>query len=277
MDRTMLQIKITYDSMGKAEKRVADWIMTNSDKLLPLSIVELAEECKCSEATIVRFSRRVGCSGYQELKISLAQECGTRSLGNDISEEDSCFDIFEKVSDEIYCSLEYTKKSLDRDALNRAADIIAKADNVLFFGLGNSSPVAQDAAHKLLRAGKRAYAYSDNHMQAIAAGQLGKNDVAVGISHSGSSKDIVEALRLARERGAATICITNKGKSPILKQSDIALFTSSPETKYTILGLNSRIAVLAIVDAIYTSIVCHSRDAEKAIENTELSLESKKY
>lgn len=169
------------------------------------------------------------------------------------------------------------KKSLSGDNLNKAAEMIRKADNVLFFGLGNSSPVAQDAAHKLLRAGIKAYAYSDNHMQAIAAGQLTEKDVAIGISHSGSSKDIVDALKISKAAGASTICITNKGKSPILKQSDIALFTSSPETKYTILGLNSRIAALAIIDALYSYIVCHSETAENAIENTELALKSKKY
>ncbi len=277
MNRTILQIKVMYDSMGKAEKRVADWIFENSENLLPLSIVELAEKCKCSEATIVRFSRRIGCSGYQELKLLLARDSGAKNLSSDITKSDSCFDIFEKISNEIYCSLEYTKKALDGESLNKAAEIIKKADNVLFFGLGNSSPVAQDAAHKFLRAGIRAYAYSDNHMQAIAAGHLTEKDVAIGISHSGSSKDIVDALKIARSQGAATICITNNGKSPILNQSDIALFTSSPETKYTILGLNSRIAALAIIDALYSYIVCNSDTAENAIENTELALKSKKY
>ena len=113
MNRTILQIKVMYDSMGKAEKRVADWIFENSENLLPLSIVELAEKCKCSEATIVRFSRRIGCSGYQELKLLLARDSGAKNLNSDITKSDSCFDIFEKISNEIYCSLEYTKKSLD--------------------------------------------------------------------------------------------------------------------------------------------------------------------
>ena len=115
-------------------------------------------------------------------------------------------------------------------------------------------------------------------MQVIAASHLGENDIAIGISHSGSSKDIVEALKIAKEHNALTIAITNSGKSPILKQSDIVLSTSSEETKYNILALSSRIAQLVIVDTIYFYIVYnHSEDALESIRETEHSLLTKKY
>jgi DNA-binding MurR/RpiR family transcriptional regulator len=115
-------------------------------------------------------------------------------------------------------------------------------------------------------------------MQAIAASHLTENDVAIGISHSGSSKDVVEALGLAKEAGASTICITNFGKSPILKKSDITLFTASEETKHNILGMNSRIAQLAIIDSIYVYIILNKdNEAVTAVQNTEKALQSKKY
>lgn len=102
---------------------------------------------------------------------------------------------------------------------------------MLVFGLGNSASVATDAAHKLIRIGFDAVAISDNHMQAIAAAHLGKNDAVIGISHSGSSKDVVEAMKTARDKGAFTIAVTNYGKSPIDKYSDVKLFTSADEIK----------------------------------------------
>ena len=152
------------------------------------------------------------------------------------------------------------------------------ANTISIFGLGNSAAVATDAAHKFLRAGCRATAYSDNHMQAIAASHLTDKDVAIGISHSGSSKDIVDALAISKRNGATTICITNFGKSPIIKQSEIVLCTRSKETEYSILGLNSRIAALAIIDAIYTYIICKSGErAENAARRAEKALQSKKY
>lgn len=278
MDKTLLNIQMLYPEMGKSEKRVADYILSHVRDLLPLSITELAEKSQSSEATIVRFSRRLGLSGYQELKIVLAKESGHVPLNPDVSPEDSCYDIFCKVTEEVYRSLEMTKRSLSPEAMIRAGDALLHARKIAIFGLGNSAPVAQDAGHKFFRAGCDATACSDNHMQVIAASHMNDRDVALGISHSGSSRDIIDALSVAKERGATTIAITNHGKSPIVKVSEIVLYTASQETEYTILGLNSRIAALSIIDALYSYIVCHKEHAAtEAIENVERALKSKKY
>lgn len=277
MKQTILKIKMLYPKMGKAEKKIAEWIIENPNGLIPLSITELAEKCGCGEATIVRFAKRLDFGGYQELKISIAREEGTSELTNGITATDSCCEIFEKVSNDIYCSLELTKGSLNQANFDLAANIILNADQIAIYGLGNSSAVALDFQHKLLRVGCRAAAFSDNHMQVISASHLTDRDVAVGISHSGSSKDIVDALKIARERGAKTISITNKGKSPIVKVSDIALFTVSNETQYSILGLNSRISQLAIISSIYYYIVNHKDISAEAVKMTEKALQNKKF
>jgi len=167
---------------------------------------------------------------------------------------------------------------LNPEDLENAAEKIYKANRIAIFGLGNSAAVAMDAQHKFLRAGLNAAAYCDNHLQAIAACHLKEGDIALGISHSGSSKDIVEALRLSRAAGAFTIGITNTGKSPIRKECDIVLFTASDETKYTILGMSSRIVQLAIISAIHAYLILrHSEKSVEAVHNTERALLSKKY
>ena len=209
MNNIMLRIKTMYNDMGPGEKKVANWILENQSKIISMSITELADKCGCGEATIVRFARRLGLIGYQELKISIAQETSSSGhiVNESITRDDSCSVVFSKISNDIYRSLEHTKKVLN-------------VDNI----------------------------------------------------------DVVEALKLSKESGATTICITNFGKSPIIKQSDITLFTASEETKYTILAMNSRIAQLAIIDSIYIYIVFHkSEEAIKAIHDTERSLQSKKY
>jgi len=115
-------------------------------------------------------------------------------------------------------------------------------------------------------------------MQAIIASHLKKGSVAIGISHSGHSSDIVDALRLCKVWGATTICITNHGDSPLVEASDICLFTKSEETKHSILAMSSRIAQLAIFDTIYSYIVLKSDKASvQAIYNTEVTLKSKKF
>lgn len=278
MNKIIVNIKVLYNDMGKAEKKAADWILAHPEELLPLSIVEFAERAECSEATIVRFSKRLGFSGYQELKISLAKETKTNIVNAHMTKEDTTFQIYEKVCDDIYYSLESTKKAINPETLQKASEAIMSANKIVVLGLGNSAAVALDASHKLLRIGCSAYAYTDNHMQVIAASHLKKGDVVIGISHSGSSKDVIEAMQIARERGAVTICITNKGKSPIQKHSDLVLYTASEETKYNILALTSRIAQLSIIDALYYHIVYQQSDKTfESIDETEHSLRRKKY
>lgn len=278
MDKTTLNIKVLYDKMGKAERRIADWLLQNPGEIIPLSIVELAERCGCGEATIVRFARRLGFSGYQDMKISLAQESGTASVSATVDAQDSAAEIFQKVCNDIYLSLEKTKPVLNEDSLQLACEKISAAHRIVVFGLGNSAPIAKDAEHKFLRAGLSAVAYSDNHMQVIAASHLTADDVVLAISHSGSSKDIIDACEIAKKAGATVIAITNAGKSPIRTCSDILLYTSSDETKYNILALNSRIAQLSIINVIYYYVVFHrSERATEAIRDTERSLKSKKF
>ena len=278
MNKTSLNIKMRYNEMGKAEKRIADWIEQNPGKIISLSIVELAEQCGCGEATIVRFAKRLGLNGYQELKFSLAAEDGGSPVSTHITATDNAYQIYQKVCNDIYLSLEKTKESLKEKSISDAAEKICSARKIVIFGLGNSSSIAIDASHKFMRAGLNVNSYTDNHMQVIAASHLEEGDVAIGISHSGSSKDIVEALKIARDHGATTIAITNSGKSPILKQSDIVLATTSEETKYNILALNSRIAQLAIIDTLYFYVVYNrSDDALESIKETEYSLLTKKY
>ena len=250
--------------------------MDNPTAVPSLFITELAEQSGSSEATIVRFCRKLGFEGYQQLKLALAQETNLKPISDNITASDSAFDIFSKVCEDIYCSLEKTKQAIDENALNACAQKLLTADKILLFGLGNSASVALDAAHKMLRLGLNATAYTDNHMQAIAAAHTDANSVVIGISHSGHSKDIIQSLQIAKDCGATTISLTSEHKSPLVRASDIVLYTVSDETNYRILGLNSRITQLAIIDTIYSFLVCHVENSEQCVSKTESSLRSKK-
>lgn len=279
MESVMHKIRSCYDDMGRSEKRIADYMLNNTQNLISLSISELAQSCGSGDATVVRFARRLGFSGYQELKLSLAAEINsTSAIDNTILKTDTCYEIFIKRINDISTSLKNTESVLDNAQLENAANSIMNAKRVVIFGLGNSAAVAMDAAHKFLRLGIDAQAVCDNHMQAIVASHLDENTVTIGISHSGSSRDIVEAMQLAKNKKAKTICITNYGNSPILQYSDIRLFTQSEETKRSILAMSSKIAQLAILDAIYTYIVINKdQQSLDAIYNTESALQNKKY
>ncbi len=277
MKNTLLDIKIAYSKLGASEKRIADYILSHPEKMVSLSISELADLSGSSEPTITRFSRRLGFSGFQQLKISMAGAESGRNVTEEISVSDEPSVVFDKVANDIYCSLEKTKKLIDNDDFKKACDKIIRAERIIVFGLGNSSSVATDAAHKLLRLGYDANAYTDNHMQVIAAAHLNENCVVLAVTHSGSSKDVVDALKTAKSCGAATIVITDENKSPVYKYSDFVLATSSDEINYRILGLTSRITQLAIVDTMYYYVTCHTENSGEKIQQTLNALSSKKY
>lgn len=278
MESIIHKIYSLYNQLGPGEKKIADYILKHPHDILGTSISDLANNCGCGDATVVRFSRRLGFEGYQGLKIGIASQIGdTSGIALEITKDDSCFNIFQKRINDISVALQNTEAVLDKAELQKAAEVVMKAGRIIIFGLGNSAAVARDAAHKFLRLGLNSQSCSDNHLQAIIASHLSPRDVAIGISHSGSSKDIIDALRLAKMSGATTICITNHGNPPILKESDIKLFTKAEETQRSILAMSSRIAQLAIFDTIYTYIVVNAdKAAIEAIYNTETALQNKK-
>lgn len=279
MESLVHKIRFMYSQMGPGEKKIANFLLENHTNLISLSVSELAKKCDCGDATVVRFSRRLGFDGYQALKIAFAAELNsTSSISSEIKKSDSCFEIFRKRINDISIALWSTESVLDAKNLELAAHKIMSAVRIVIFGLGNSAAIAQDAAHKFLRLGLNVQSCSDNHMQAIIASHLERGSVAIGISHSGASRDTIDALRLAKASGATTVCVTNYSDSPIVKESDIALYTKSDETAHSILAMSSRIAQLAIFDAIYTYIVINKDKASlNAIYNTEYSLLAKKY
>lgn len=277
MNRTLLQAQSLYADMGKAERRVADWLLSHPGEVLPYAIRELATACETSEATIVRFSRRLGFNGYQELKLSLASEAEKKIIAPNITADDTCFDVFEKICNDAYLSLERTKKTLSAEGMAAAADAIASASRVVLIGLGSSASVAQDASDKLLRACCNSASYGDTHMQTVAVSRLVPGEVLIGISHSGSSKDIVDAMRIAKERGATTISITSKEKSPITRQSDIVLLTDTEEVRHSSLGLSAHLSRLLVLDALcYRVVYKNEEKVREVLRATETSLRSKR-
>lgn len=278
-NNTALRIKSYYQSMGKAEKKVADWLLRHSEEAIKLSIIELSEKTGASEATIARFSRKLGYGGYQEMKIAIAQDASReyKPLHENVNKADSCLKIMDKAMGDINETLLHTRNVLDEERLSAAAEAIHTARRVLVFGLGASASVAMDAAHKFLREGIDCMYCADNHMQVIHASHLTDKDVVLAISHSGASKDIIEAIQVAKSCGAKIITLSNYGRTPIEKYSDIVLNTAADETRFSMLALSSRVAQLCIIDTIYLYIAMRRDKAAKAaISKVEKALETKK-
>lgn len=276
----LMNIRSLMENLAKSEKKVAAYILEFPEKVIRLSVTELAESSGSSEATVVRTCRKLGMMGYQDLKVRLAQNLVSpiQSINESIKEDDSYSDMIRKVFNSSIHTLKYTLSIMNFDAVKQAADLIEGADRVFITALGNSVGLAYDLFHKLLRLGCNALMSSDTHLQSIVACGPAAGSVMIAISHSGSSKDIVEAAKLWKEHGGTLITITNAGRSPLSKIADVPLVTASRETMYKLSALSSRAAQLAIIDSLYTLIAMAHVDASaKRFAMIDECLRDKKY
>lgn len=255
-------IQSIYPNLRNSERRVADHVLEYAEEVLTRTTLKLANEIGVSEASVIRFCKRMGYAGFSEFKLALAKELGERGRGNfdggdslDLYSDSELSEIPHKIISRSIRALEDTLKIFSEEEYERAVAALCKAKRVVLYGVGNSASVAHDAANKFLRLGIQCSVMSDAHSQIISAVHLKPGDVAIGISHSGRTRDTVDALRRARESGATTICVTNHEASCITEAADIRLLTAAMETSYESETMASRIAQLAVIDMLYIGIV----------------------
>ncbi len=276
----LLRIKSAMESFKPAERSIAQFVLDNPERVLQMSISEAARDIGVGESTVIRFCRAVGYKGYQEFKLRLAQDLvePVEYIHENISFADGTEDLAQKVFQTNVRAVEDTMKSLDPGMVEVAAKALAGARRIDIYGVGYSSLTALDAKLKFARLGLIADSYGDAHLQAMAAALLGRGDVAIGISHSGSTKDVVDALAAARKSGATTISITNFSPSPITRASDVVLLTASPESPLGGEVLTSRIAQLCVIDVLSVALaVVLGESCLELINKTSEAVKKKRY
>lgn len=242
--------------LTSTETKVAKYVLAHYDEVCGCTVTELADGAGTSEATIVRFCKNIGYKGFQEFKISVARDTipEPKHLNASFEVGDSTEVICRKIFDSHAAALNETLAVLDMDMLERAADVIRPGGRIVIFGSGGSNMVALDAQHKFLKVGIQAHVAQDADVQAMMTSLLKKDDVAFGISHSGSNQRVVHCMKLARQQGATTIALTTQGKSPLLRYADIILFSATKETAFKSESVSARIAQLAIIDSLLAAV-----------------------
>lgn len=262
----IIKVKAAYSSLPPSEKKVADYILEEPEKIIYLSVSELAEKAEVSDSTVIRFCKDIGFKGYQEFKLVLAQDLVVpiKNINEDIKKDDDLKTITHKLAYVNKQVIEETMALLDLDELKRAIDTICRARKIEFYGVGASGVTGWDAKYKFMRIGKEVDCYSDAHLQAMSASTLTEDDVAVGISHSGSTKDVVDSCRIAKDAGATVICITGYGSSPITRVADIKLLTATKDGPLSSGALRYKVAQLYILDLLFTGVALkqHNRTIE---------------
>ncbi|MCD7906131.1 MAG: MurR/RpiR family transcriptional regulator [Clostridium sp.] len=249
------QIKLrgVIGSLGAQERRFAEYLLNSFAGIEREPIAVLAKEAQVSEATVVRVCHKMGYSGLKELKIVVARESET--AGSFDGEIGGYMDeLKERVFLGAIRSLQDTMNLIDENEVERATEVLCNAKYISIYGVGGSVPVARSLKHQLMKLRIPSNVYNEFQPAIIAAEKYNRGDVAIGISHSGESSQVVEALRIARGKGATTICITSYGDSAITHCSDMKFFTTSE----TLLngGDNSlaRIAQTSIINLLYLNV-----------------------
>ena len=276
----LLRIKSAMEVFKPAERSIAQFVLDNPERVMQMSISEAARDIGVGESTVIRFCRAVGYKGYQEFKLRLAQDLvePVEYIHENISFADRTEDLAQKVFQTNVRAVADTMKSLDPGMVEVAAKALAGARRIDIYGVGYSSLTALDAKLKFARLGLVADSYGDAHLQAMAAALLGRGDVAIGISHSGSTRDVVDALAGARKSGATTISITNFSPSPITRSSDVVLLTASPESPLGGEVLTSRIAQLCVIDVLSVALaVVLGESCLELIKKTSEAVKKKRY
>ena len=264
----LIRVRGAQPSLRPAEQRVAEAVLADPAGVSERSITSLARLCRTSETTVLRFCRALGLGGYPELRIALARaaqgEENDRAAGTTldsvIGQTDSLAEMVAKITYADQRSVADTGAAVDVKALEAAVAAVVRARRVDVYGVGASALVGQELHAKLHRIGVSSCVWADPHAALSSAAGLVPGDVAIGISHTGTTIDVIDSLRVARTRGATTIGITNFDRAPIVAHSDVALITAARETTFRTGAMSSRVAQLVLVDCLFTGVAMHSYD-----------------
>ena len=264
----------SYDSFFDSEKKIANCIMERKREVVDMTVAELAQASGASDASVSRFCRRCGFKGFHQLKMTLARELSEESqasVGNDISRRDigqSLQNILANKTEEI----RQTVAMMDPENLDRILDIIQKARMVQLVAVGNTIPVALDAAFKFNQLGIPAATGTILETQTAYAFNLGKKDVIIAISNSGVSRRLIRILEGASGNGGTVISITNNPESPVAKLSDYHITTATREKLLREDFLFSRVPATMVIEILYLLLSVSIRGAEENVRRHETAI-----
>lgn len=248
-------IKRNYPTLSAKEKQIADYILAHPAESVNPSIEELSHSIGISEATLVRFVRKLGFSGYQNFRIALARESITESRQLYEVEVKDSEDVMDTVFNHTIKVLQETQKIADKNAIHHVADELAKSKSVGLFGLGGSNIAAEDAFHKFIRTGIDCNYASDFHMQLMLASQTKENDIALLFSHMGSNYDILSIAEELKAHGCRLYVFTSYAASPLARMADEVFEVSPVHSTAVAEAFTANIVASAYVNALYIELM----------------------
>ena len=259
-------MRANYPSLPPSERKVVDFILSNFEDVVRMTLAELAQRSGVSDPTVVRFCRSLGFNNFLELKIALTRSISDnpRLIHDDVREGDSSADVARKVLRTAIQAVQDTLEMIDNEVFERAVDILHKADRILIVGVGTSGPLAHELFNRLIRMRMNCHIHTDIYLQVVEAALLTERDVVVAISQNGSSIGPVRTATEAHAKGARVISITGNPVSDLTALSDVVLLTVSHETSLE--TINSRVAQHALIQSLYVALAMRMLSSASASE-----------
>lgn len=243
--------RIKSMSLPESEARVAAVVLKSAKAAAAMTIAQVAQHALVSQPTVARFCQSAGFGGWRDFRLWLAASAGAGQAftQHDVTAKDSPADVFYKVLDRSASTLAQVRHDFDSQAFEKAVQWLSQARRIEFYGQGNSGITAADGAHKFFRIGCNAMAHSDPHLHIASAAMLNKNDVVVALSNSGTTRELLESLQVARESGAKIIALTVP-QTPIAQAAHLLLPIDPSEDPNPYAPMASRLAQLVQIDAL---------------------------
>lgn len=246
-----------YHSLTPLGKKLADYLFKHSSETQYMSISALAENSGVSEATITRFCRGLGLSGYNDFKLALAKVDQVTDLGEPIdsslpiTSEDSIDSIFHKIHAANIVSINETLEMLDENEIRKAVTILSESDRVYCFGHGGSMVMAMEAWARFSTADSRFIHIADSHMQAMAAALATPKDSILFFSYSGSTKDMEDVMQIAKSRKIPVILITHFPTSRAAEFAEVTLVCGYNESPLQSGSIAAKVGQMFLIDCLF--------------------------
>ncbi|MFR0019124.1 MAG: MurR/RpiR family transcriptional regulator [Paraclostridium sp.] len=246
----------------KSDKILIEYIKNNIEDVFYKPISQIAKESNIGEATITRFSKKMGFSGLQDFKVTLAQEISSLSksrnrniINSNIENNEPVIDTAKKLLATNISTLESTVDIINGSEIHKSAQLIINAKRIYFIGIGYSGIIAQDSNYKFMRIGLNCLSFDSSHTMIMMASIMQKGDLVIAISHSGETEEIIKTVEMAKQNEVDIISITKKKESSLKSTSDIHLEYISEETLLETGSISSKLAQIFLIDLIYTQVV----------------------
>ncbi|EKQ51634.1 MULTISPECIES: MurR/RpiR family transcriptional regulator [unclassified Clostridium] len=275
----LLQINDRYDSFSSKERIIADFILKNPAKVVYYTIEDFATELSISDATVFRFIKKLGYSGYQYFKVALASEVTKTSNENKIRKDDinSSSNPYKYLTELYSNNIQENSDKIDTSLLDRIVKTMMNSKRIAFLGLGSSGELALNAYNKFIDTGLFCIYNMDYHMQLKITSQLSSDDLAIVFSNSGMNKDIITLVDTLKEQSVPTIGLSSNPNSPFAKMVNDFIYTYPTNPKTVIEKLSSYISQVTIIDYLYLKILANGKHIDVNLMKPNKTIQSRKY